>query len=64
MDKGKKQTQVFTADEKKAYYMGVGVGAVCGKAERIRKFMSNMPPAIKKSFLNGVDDGLLKRGVY
>ena len=64
MDKGKKQTQIFSADEKRAYYMGVGIGAVSANVERVRKFMSNMPSNVKKSFLNGVDEGLLKRGVY
>ena len=57
MDKNK----TYSAAEKKAYYMGYGAAVAGAKFERIKKVMVNMPPAIKESYKNGLDDGYLKK---
>ena len=57
MERNKKS---YSAAEKKAYYMGLGAVVAGAKAEGIRKAMSTMPPAIKESYKNGLDDGLMK----
>ena len=50
----------YSAAEKKAYYMGYGAAVAGAKFERLKKVMVNMPPAIKESYKNGLDDGYLK----
>lgn len=53
--------KTYSAEEKKAYYMGMGAALVGAKAERIKKFMGNLSPAVKASYMNGLDDGYLKK---
>jgi hypothetical protein len=52
--------KTYSAEEKKAYYMGYGAAVAGAKFERIKKVMVNMPPVIKESYKNGLDDGYLK----
>ncbi len=54
------EKKTYSAEEKKAYYMGMGAALVGAKAERIKKVMGSMSPAIKESYKNGLDDGYLK----
>ena len=58
MANGKK---TYSAEEKKAYYMGMGAALVGARAERIKKVMGSMSPAAKASYMNGLDDGYLKK---
>lgn len=53
MAKGKKQ---YSNEEKKAYYMGLGVGI--GRGRQIKSTMEAIPAQLKESFKNGLDRGL------
>lgn len=52
-----KKKKAYSAEEKKAYYMGVGAGKTGGKLPLIKKVMDGMLPNVKQSFLNGWEDG-------
>lgn len=54
-----KKAKRYTAEERKAYY--IGVGACIGNRKSISKAMKNMPEHVKKSFMNGFDDQLTKK---
>ena len=51
----------YSAEEKRAYYMGVGASIGMGKVKAIKKATSGMSPKAKASFNNGFDDGLQSR---
>ena len=55
----KKKT--YTAQEKQAYYMGVGAALAAAKAQAIKKAVSNMPESVKKSFYNGWESVMVKK---
>ena len=55
----KKKTK-YSAVEKKAYYMGYGAALAGGEAKKIKNVMSNLSPAAKESYKNGLDDGYMK----
>lgn len=55
----KKKT--YSAEEKKAYYMGLGAGRTCGRPAAIKKVADGMRPNVKQSFLNGWEDGAKRK---
>lgn len=55
----KKKT--YTAQEKQAYYMGLGAALTGAKPQAIKKVASGMPESVKKSFYNGWDNGVTKK---
>ena len=50
----------FTAEERRAYYMGVGAAIGFGKVSAIKRAANKMSPMAKKSFYNGFDDRFMK----
>lgn len=50
--------KAYSAEEKKAYYMGVGAGRTYGRAEAIGVVAKSMSPEVRKSFLNGWEKGV------
>ena len=57
MEKEKK----YSVEEKKAYYIGIGAGIGFGRTKNIQKMMKSMTAQEKKSFQNGLDDGMSKK---
>ena len=53
----------YSANERKAYYMGVGAGIGFGKVQNIKKTVSKMTKEEKKSFYNGFDNYMQRRDV-
>ena len=51
----------YSAEEKRAYYIGVGASIGMGRVKNIKKAALGMTPAEKKSFYNGFDDGMNRR---
>ena len=49
--------QNYTPAERKAYYMGYSTGFLGYKSARLGRFLKTMPPAVKKSFMNGLEHG-------
>lgn len=56
-----KKKQKYSADEKKAYYIGVGAGIGFGRGKNISKMMKSMSAQEKQSFQNGFESGMLKK---
>ena len=54
-----KKSKRYTAEERKAYYMGVG--ACIGNRKAIAETLKQMPPHVKNSFHNGFDDQLKRK---
>ena len=54
-----KKKKGYSAEEKKAYYMGLGAGRTGGKPVGIKKVMDELSPMVRQSFKNGLDDGML-----
>mgnify|MGYP006334893329 CR=1 FL=1 len=46
----------YSAEEKQAYYMGLG--AAIGYGRKIKSAMNDMSPKVKESFKNGLELGL------
>lgn len=51
----------YTAEERRAYYIGVGACMGYGRNGAIHKTLKEMTPAEKKSFYNGFDHYTRKR---
>ena len=62
MYKSSQKTKCYTATERKAYYMGVGAAIGFGKISEIKKTAGRMSEAEKRSFYNGFDNRLQRRG--
>lgn len=54
------EKKVYTAEEKKAYYMGLGAAMAGGRFEHIKRTMNTMTPVVRESYRNGLDDGYLR----
>ena len=55
------EKKTYNAAEKKAYYMGLGAALTGGRADGIKTVMNGMPPAVRQSYKNGLDDGYMKK---
>ena len=53
--------RTYTSAERRAYYMGVGVAIGYARKNFVQETMKRMPPCVKESFKNGIDDGLTKK---
>ena len=53
----------YSANERKAYYMGIGAAIGFGRVSEIKKVVSSMTKAEKESFYNGFDDRFTRRKV-
>ena len=51
----------YSAEEKRAYYIGVGASIGMGKVATIKKATAGMSAKEKASFNNGFDDGIESR---
>lgn len=60
--KEKKEKKVYSADERRAYYIGVGASMRLGSsAGTYKKMKSSMPEKEWESFNNGLNDGMVYR---
>ena len=58
----KQTAKRYTAEEKRAYYMGVG--ACIGHSRAVKQITKKMSPVEKQSFFNGFDRALIEcRGI-
>ena len=55
----KNNQKQYSAAEKRAYYMGVGAGI--GSLRASSSLMKSMPAAVKESFKNGLDRGIMTK---
>lgn len=48
--------RIYSAAERNAYYMGLGVGI--GRGRKVKTTLETMPAHLKDSFKNGLDRGI------